>query len=296
MPQSTPIAKHQSKGRFFRAGGTQSFVREEGEGEPIVCLHGVPSSSFLYRKMLPELANQGFKGIAFDFPGMGLADRPEQFDYSWTGLGKWTIEATEALGLSKFHLVIHDIGGPIGMELVAAHPERILSLTILNTIIVKLPQFKKPWTMRPFEWRGIGEMYLQTIRPALFRPLMFLQGVKNKAALPKNDAKAYVELLKREDKGRAFLKIMRGFEPSQAKENLYKKGIDALKQTETPIQIIWGANDPALTIKKYGFPTRDLLGIERFITLPAKHFLQEDQAPEIASFIMSLNDIAVIGE
>src|SRR5438128_2012421 len=77
------IEVHRAAGRRFPAGGTTSFVREQGpEGAaPVVLLHGVPSSSYLYRKVIPVLAEDGLRAIAFDFPGLGLADRPAQFDY-----------------------------------------------------------------------------------------------------------------------------------------------------------------------------------------------------------------------
>jgi haloalkane dehalogenase len=82
MRSSEVIASHRDAGRRFAAGGIESFVRERGDGEPVLCLHGVPASSFLYRKVIAELAARGLRGIAFDLPGLGLADRPAAFDYT----------------------------------------------------------------------------------------------------------------------------------------------------------------------------------------------------------------------
>src|SRR6266511_775175 len=62
------IERHRAAGREFEAGGVRSFVREQGEGDPVVLMHGVPVSSFLYRKVLPLLAERGLKGVAFDLP------------------------------------------------------------------------------------------------------------------------------------------------------------------------------------------------------------------------------------
>ena len=76
------IEQHRAAGREFEAGGIGSFVREQGEGEPIVLMHGIPVSSFLYRKVLPLLAERGLRGVAFDLPGLGLAEKPADFDYS----------------------------------------------------------------------------------------------------------------------------------------------------------------------------------------------------------------------
>jgi pimeloyl-ACP methyl ester carboxylesterase len=61
------IASHRLSGKTFEAGGVGSFVIERGDGAPVVCLHGVPASSFLYRKVLTELST-GLRGVAFDFP------------------------------------------------------------------------------------------------------------------------------------------------------------------------------------------------------------------------------------
>jgi len=128
---------------MFEADGVQSFVREEGEDGVVLCMHGVPASSFLYRNVLAELASHGRRGVAFDLPGLGLADRSVRFDHSWSGLGRFSAAALDALGLERFHLLVHDIGGPVGFELAAALPERIASLTLLDTIVA-VEGFKRP--------------------------------------------------------------------------------------------------------------------------------------------------------
>src|ERR687892_2755525 len=129
------IEEHRRAGREFRAASVGSFVREQGDGDAVVCLHGVPASSFLYRKVLRELAARGLRGVAWDLPGLGLADRPRDFDYSWTGLGRFCRAAVDELGLERFHLLVHDIGGPGGFELAAGVPRRVGSLPPLNNPI-----------------------------------------------------------------------------------------------------------------------------------------------------------------
>jgi pimeloyl-ACP methyl ester carboxylesterase len=112
MSSAEVVERHRAAGREFTAGGVRSFVREAGAGEPVVCLHGVPASCFLYRKVIDELAARGLRGIAFDLPGLGFAERSEGFDYTWTGLGRFCRAAVDALELDRFHLVVHDVGGP----------------------------------------------------------------------------------------------------------------------------------------------------------------------------------------
>ncbi len=262
----------------------RSFVREQGEGDPVVCLHGVPSSSFLYRKVLAELSGRSLRGVAFDLPGLGLADRPDKFDYTWTGLGRFCAEAVDALDLDRFHLVVHDIGGPVGFELAAAMPDRVLSMTILNTVI-EVAAFKRPLSMEPFARRGIGEVYLKTLTKPAFTQLMYLQGIGDRSATPKAELHAYVDLLKREDGGKAFLKIMRGFERTTEKQLLYESTV---RDVAYPVQIVWGADDPALKLSVQGEQARRVTGLDEIHTVAAKHFLQEDQAPAIAERIASV--------
>ena len=82
--------------------------------------------------------------MAFDLPGLGLADRPPDYDYSWTGLGRFAAAAVDALRLDAFHLVVHDIGGPVGFELMSrVGPDRVRSLTVMNTM-VEVDTFERP--------------------------------------------------------------------------------------------------------------------------------------------------------
>ena len=154
---------YRASGRVFTAGGVRSFVLDEGprDGDPVVCVHGVPASAYLYRKVVPALAARGLRGIAVDLPGLGFAERPADADYSWTGLGRWLGSAIDAMELDRFHLVVHDIGGPIGLEVAAAEPERVRSLTVLNTTIA-VESFHRPWVMEPFA-RMSGAAYLTAL-------------------------------------------------------------------------------------------------------------------------------------
>lgn len=281
MGDSEIVSRHRAAGRVFHADGVQSFVREAGDGAAVLCMHGVPASCFLYRKVIAELAAKGLRGIAFDLPGLGLAERPVGYDYTWTGLGRFSLAAVDALELERFHLVVHDIGGPVGFELAAAIPERIASLTVLNTI-VEVDTFKRPWSMEPFARRGIGELYLRSLSKPAFRAIMRLQGVADMRAVTRAELDAYVELLKRADAGAAFLQIMRGFERTPEKRALYAS---TLREVPYPVQVVWGERDPALKLAVQGEQARRAAGLQSIHRLPAKHFLQEDRAPVLADLI-----------
>ncbi len=288
MRASDVIAEYERTGRYFTAAGVGSFVLDAGQGEPVVCLHGVPASAYLYRKVVPALGRQGLRGMAFDLPGLGLAERPADFDYTWTGLGRWATAAIEALGLDGFHLVVHDIGGPVGFEVAAAVPDRVRSLTILNTLI-RVEEFKRPWVMEPFAHRGIDRMYLASLQKPILRGLMALQGIENMKAVPGVEIDAYVSLLKLGDNGKAFLAIMRGFERTAEKQRLY---LEVVGSDRYPVQVVWGDRDPALKVTTKGEEARLAAGLTEIVRLPGKHFLQEDQAEPLAERIATFVNAA----
>ncbi len=144
--------------------------------------------------------------------------------------------AVDALNLDRFHLVVHDIGGPIGFELAAADPKRVLSLTLLNTVVAA-ETFHRPWVMEPFAHPRIGEAWLQALRiPGVFVALMRYIGVSRH--VPAAEIACYVPLLFGDDGGKAFLKIMRGFELTADKQRRY---VAAVRNRDYPVQIVWGA-------------------------------------------------------
>lgn len=281
MSGADAIARHEQQGRFFTAAGVSSFVLDEGEGPPVVCLHGVPVSSYLYRKVVPELAARGLRGIAFDLPGLGLAERPTDFAYTWSGLGRWALAAVDVLELDRFHLVVHDIGGPVGFELASAVPERVASLTVLNTLI-DADTFRRPWSMAPLAMPGIGPLYVRSLNRPAFRWLMRSQGIADAAATSDAELDAHLELIRRVDGGRALLRIMRGFELTAANRDRYHAAVGS---DAYPVRVIWGEQDPALRVDRHGESVRRAAGLDAIIRLPAKHFLQEDQAPAIAEHL-----------
>ena len=200
-PHSSVIAAHRGQGREFTAAGVRSFVREAGGGEPVLCVHGIPASSFLYRKLLPVLAERGLRGVAFDLPGLGLAARPVAFDYNWTGLGAWCAAAVDALALDRFHLVVHDFGGPVGFELCARMPERIRSLTILNTA-VDVEHFHRPPALELLTRPRLSVALLKLVPRPAFRMLMWRVGVADRASTSDAELDAWLDLLRRASRGR----------------------------------------------------------------------------------------------
>jgi haloalkane dehalogenase len=202
------IEEWRQQGRILEVEGANTVLWRMGQGETVICVHGVPTSGFLYRKLLPELASRGLEGVTLDLPGLGLADRPADFDYSWSGFATWYLKAIDAAGIGDFHLVVHDIGGPIGFDIIRRVPDRIKSLTVLNTL-VDVSQFRRPWVMEPFAWPVVGRLWIQSARTPMFYVLNKTFGTRN---INRAECAAYAQLLLGPDGGRAFLQIMRSFE------------------------------------------------------------------------------------
>ena len=278
---SAALAAHHAAGETFDAAGVRSFVRARGDGDPVLLMHGLPSSSFLYRKVIDELAGRGLRALSFDLPGLGFAERPPDFDYTFTGLGRFAVAAVEALGLERFHLVVHDAGGPVGFELATAAPERIRSLTLLNTVV---DMNTVPFPMEIYARFATGDRWPALPPPLITRELVYRIGIKNRAAVPAAEVDAYRELVLREDNGRAYLRIMRNLERTPEKAAIYMRAVDT-RTVPYPVQIIWGADDPILPLRRHGWKAREAAGLRAITTLPGKHFLQEDMAPEIAACI-----------
>ncbi|HYB29607.1 MAG TPA: alpha/beta fold hydrolase [Solirubrobacteraceae bacterium] len=277
------IEAHRDAGAFFEAAGLRTFARHDGAGENVLLMHGLPASSFLYRKVIAELARRGFRALSFDLPGLGLSARPEGFDYSIRGLGRFAAAAVDALGLQRFHLVVHDAGGPIGFELAERRHDRISSLTILNTLI-------QPPTI-PFP----GELMARVAdrvpawgrSPWVWRQLMLRVGILDASGVPAAELDAYRVLALGDDGGSAYLRIMRALGRVDGGPRDYTALVNSATNPY-PVQVIWGALDPALPLRRYGMKALAATGLRYLAALPARHFLQEDQAPAVAELIEQL--------
>ncbi|WJV18154.1 alpha/beta hydrolase [Rossellomorea marisflavi] len=115
--------------------GVNIFYREAGQPEnpTILLLHGFPSSSHMYRNLIPELMEE-FHVVAPDYPGFGNSDQPEinEFEYTFSNYAILINEFVEQLNVEKFSIYVHDYGAPVGFRLACQHPERIQAIVTQN--------------------------------------------------------------------------------------------------------------------------------------------------------------------
>ncbi len=120
--------------RFFALPAGRMHYIDEGRGPPIVFVHGTPTWSFLYRDLISRLRTE-HRCIAPDNLGFGLSDKPTDSRYSLAAHAANLAQFLDALDLPRFSLVVHDLGGPMGLSYALAHPERIERLVLLNTFM-----------------------------------------------------------------------------------------------------------------------------------------------------------------
>ena len=117
--------------KYATLSGQKIFYREAGskDAPTIVLLHGFPSSSHMFRDLIPQLSDR-FRLVAPDLPGFGLSDMPERsrFHYTFNNIAKVIERFTEVIGLSRFAIYVFDYGAPTGFRLAVSHPERITAI------------------------------------------------------------------------------------------------------------------------------------------------------------------------
>ncbi|MFQ5899288.1 MAG: alpha/beta fold hydrolase [Candidatus Methylomirabilia bacterium] len=269
---------HVIQEKSTQVDGMTIFYREAGAGEPILLLHGVPTSSYLWRKLMPRLARVG-RAVAPDHYGFGRSDKPVDADYSVSGYVRYLEGFTAALGLSRLHVIVHDFGGPFGLGFAITHPERIRSLVIMNTI------FHSEYEWHPLAriWRtsGAGEQQM-----AEWTRERFVNGMRKWLTHPEHltaaDLDTYYEAIADPAMRAAILRLYRNTTPAE-----HPEWEDQLRRLRVPTLIIWGRQDPFLGAEWAERFHRDLEGSSLFIFDDAGHFVQEDKPEEVAQLIES---------
>jgi len=277
-------------------GHSEIFYREAGprDAPVILLLHGFPTSSHMFRDLIPELSHR-YRVIAPDLPGFGQTRSPPRgsFDYTFDNLARVMQHFVDQIGLDRFALYVFDYGAPVGYRMASARPERIRAIISQNgnAYLEGLSDAWEPWQTY---WRTPTAANREACRASLsaeaVRDWQYLHGADANRVSPDG----YMLDL-------AYL-ARPGAEEIQLDLILdYRSNLDRYPEFQTyfrtwqpPLLAVWGKNDPAFLPAGAEAYKRDLPNASVHL-LDTGHFAVETHAPEIAAFMLRFLDENQIG-
>ncbi len=264
--------------RYREHDGLRLAHLDEGEGPPVVFLHGEPTWSFLWRRVLPPVRDAGFRCIAPDYAGFGRSDKPTDVGwYSYDRHVAYTVALLEELDVRGATMVVHDWGGPIGLRIAVEHAERIDRLVILDSgIFTGTQKMSDAWlAFRDFTARTedlpVGMLVRGACKHDPGEEVIAAYEAPYPNAASKAGARAFPALIP--------------FSPDAPGAKEGRDTLHALRADERPTLILWGDSDPVLPLSvaesfagAIGRPPPRAIA-------DAGHFLQEDKGPEIGAIV-----------
>ena len=249
-----------------------------GSGEPILFIHGFPTSSYLWRNIMGSLSGK-FQVIAIDLPGYGKSDKRAEDSYSFKYYDRVLTGFLDQLKIEHITLGVHDLGGPIGLYWMVQHMKRVRRLILFNTLVYA----KFSWAVKLFGLATvIPGIKTWLTSPNGIKKTIYL-GVHQKSKLTEDIIANYQSAFADRNSRKAVLKTvqrlsLKGFAEIEEKLPLFKG----------PVQIIYGENDKILpkvsnTMKR----VQEDLSQSDCVSLPdCGHFLQEDAPDQISDLII----------
>jgi haloalkane dehalogenase len=254
---------------------------DEGSGPPVVLLHGEPTWSYLYRKVMGPLLGAGYRCIAPDLPGFGRSDKPvEDGWYSYDKHTEAIVSLVTALDLRDVTLVMQDWGGPIGLRVATMElPDRVSRLVAMDTGVFDGNQrMSDGWHLfREFVERTPDLPIGVLIRGGCKGPVSDEVLAAYEAPFPELRSKAGA---------RAFPALI-PFSPEAPGAAEGRAVMEALARDERPALVLWADSDPALPLEPVGRLVSQLFGGADGLTVitDAGHYLQEDQGERVGMLI-----------
>jgi haloalkane dehalogenase len=260
---------------YAEIDGLRVHYVDEGSGDPIVCFHGEPTWSYLYRKMLPPLVAGGHRVVCPDYVGFGRSDKPtERGWYTYDRHVDLVGRVLDTIDLQNATVVVQDWGGPIGLRWAVENSDRVGRLVILNTGL-----FTGRVSKGFMAWRDFAER-----NPDL--PVGFVVGGATATDVPDEVVAAYeAPFPNAESKaGAAQFPLIVPVSDEMAGAAEMRAVMDELSRWDKPALVAFSDSDPVFPFPRAGeaftslIPTAgDQVKIEG-----AAHFLQEDRGEQIA--------------
>jgi len=273
--------------KYTKINGLDIFYREAGsvDAPTILLLHGFPTSSHMFRNLIPALADK-FHLVAPDYPGFGASSMPSvgEFEYSFAHLADIMEEFVGQLGLEKYFLYLMDYGAPVGYRLASSHPERVQGLIVQNGNAYDegLLDFWEPikafWKDKTPENAKVLEDNILTLEATKWQ---YTNGVRSEEAIAPDNWFHDQFLMDRPGNKEIQLELFYSYGTNPP---LYPKWQQYFREFQPPTLVVWGKGD-------YIFPEegahpykRDLKNID-FHILDTGHFALEEDLDVITTHI-----------
>ena len=271
---------------YATVGGRKIFYRESGnkDAPTILLLHGFPSSSHMFRDLVPQLSDR-FRLVAPDLPGFGQSDMPERsrFNYTFDNIAKVIERFTEVIGLSRFAIYVFDYGAPTGFRLAVSHPERITAIISQNGNAYQ-EGLSEGWNPIQKYWKHPSQANRDALR-AFLKPettrWQYTHGVPDATAVSPDGYSLDNFYLARAGADEIQLDLFRDYKSNVP---LYPTFQNYFRTHKPRFLAAWGKNDPFFLPPGAEAFKRDISGatVHFFDT---GHFALETHAKEIAALI-----------
>jgi pimeloyl-ACP methyl ester carboxylesterase len=269
-----------------KVDGLELFYREAGPktAPTILLLHGFPTSSHMFRNLIPALAER-YHVIAPDLPGFGFSEAPDRkrFRYTFENLAKIIASFTQKIGLDRFAIYVFDYGAPVGLRLALAHPERVTAIISQNGNAYE-EGLSQGWNPIQKYWKQPTEENRAALRDFL-KPeatkWQYVHGVPDESLVAPEAYALDSALLDRPGNDEIQLDLFLDYASNVA---LYPKFQEYFRTKKPPLLAVWGKNDPFFLPEGAEAFKRDIPAAEvKFYD--TGHFALETHAPEIAKEI-----------
>lgn len=263
--------------------GTRISHGVHGEGSPVVLIHGTPSSSYIWRNILPSLVSAGYKVHVYDLLGYGLSERPcdPAIDTSVTGQVPIFEGLLDIWDLDDLHVIAHDIGGGVAQRFGIQSPERVKSLTMIDVV-----SYDSWPSKRTNEQMKAGLESLIKAPDADHREHFrewFYSTVQNKERLAETSMETYLDFICGPvGQGSFFQHQVMHYDPKHTDEVAPRYA----ELGKNPVQLIWGADD-AWQVVDWAHRLHDAIpGSELHVLEDCGHFSLEDQPEKISALLV----------
>lgn len=271
------------KSHFATICGTQIHYVEEGAGQPVLFIHGNPTWSYLWRNIIPKVAETE-RAIAIDLLGFGKSDKPADADYSFDQHCAIVNEFIQAMSLTNVSLVLHDWGGLIGMNYAIDHIANVRKVVLLSTFVAPVALPFAP-VLRLFRNAVLTTLFVQRLN--LFMPLALRFGVAKQSSMSDGVREQYYAPFPDYGSRRSVRRWPEQIPlvPADSTYQTLERIGKALPSFNRQVLVLKADRDPILTMKRAEWLVQTLPHARLEVIEQAGHFAQEDQPEKIAEAI-----------